>query len=182
MVIEQVHTFPQLIEKSAEKPVIQIVWRCYGFIITPNYDLKMKNTTNLDVGLVGFTLVIGIVEYDSNGIKAETVVCGFSVLECRSSSFRTLCYLAVESQHVLEGDRTVFSILYARHRGLVDATHTSRFTVVSFSLWLVLESVLITNLSAKFLRSCLPILSTVSLVCKKAKPWIPFKRYVLSMR
>jgi hypothetical protein len=52
------------------------------------------------------------------GIKAETVVGGFSVLECRSSSFRTLCYLAVESQHVLEGDRTVFSILYASHRSL----------------------------------------------------------------
>jgi hypothetical protein len=52
------------------------------------------------------------------GIKAETVVGGFSVLECRSSRFRTLYYLAVESQHVLECDRTVFSMLYARHRAL----------------------------------------------------------------
>jgi hypothetical protein len=99
------------------------------------------------------------------GIKAETVVGGFSVLECRSSSFRTLCYLAVESQHVLEGDRTAFSILYARHRVLADGTHTSRLTVVSFGLWLAVESVFITNLSTIFLWSCLLVFSAVSLVC-----------------
>jgi hypothetical protein len=42
MVIEQVPTVPQSIEESAEKPVIQIVWRCYGFIVTSNYDLKTE--------------------------------------------------------------------------------------------------------------------------------------------
>jgi hypothetical protein len=29
----------------------------------------MKNTTNLGVGLIGFTLVIGMFEQDSNGDK-----------------------------------------------------------------------------------------------------------------
>jgi hypothetical protein len=69
MIIEQVLTFSQSSEKIAEKPVTQIVWRCYGFTTNSRYDLKMKNTTNLGVGLVGFTLVIGIVEHDSNGDK-----------------------------------------------------------------------------------------------------------------
>jgi hypothetical protein len=69
IVIERVQPFPQSSEGIAEKPVIQIVWRCYGSTIIPRYDLKMKNTTNLGVGLVGFTLVIGMVEHDSNGDK-----------------------------------------------------------------------------------------------------------------
>jgi hypothetical protein len=69
IVIEQVQNLPQSSEEIAEKPVIRIVWRCYGSTIIPRYDLKMKNTTNLGVGLVGFTLVIGIVEHDSNGDK-----------------------------------------------------------------------------------------------------------------
>jgi hypothetical protein len=69
MFIEQVQTFPQSREEIAEKPVIQIVWRCYGSTIIPRYDLEMKNTTNRGVGLVGFTLVIGMVEHDSNVYK-----------------------------------------------------------------------------------------------------------------
>jgi hypothetical protein len=116
------------------------------------------------------------------GIKAETVVGGFSVLECRSSRFRTLYYLAVESQHVLESDRTVFSILYARHRVLADGAPTSRLTVVSFGLWLAVESVFIINLSAIFLWSRLLVFSAVSLACNKTEVWITFKRYVLSTR
>ena len=110
----------------------------------------------LSVGLVGFILVVGTSECDSNWASdRETVRKAFlfevQIIECPDAVSLRRPYLGMSRRVV----RWCSVCCVRGIEALIDGTHTSRLTVVSSSLWLAVNFIFITDLFELVPRPCL---------------------------